>query len=80
MRRERRACLEVAQDVADFRVRETEARAQHHRSDSYDDVLREMVKAGLFGAEDITGLPWTEIDFPHDLDYATKSILPSLQE
>ena len=63
-----------------FLIRETESRAQQHRSDSYDDVLRQMVKAGLFGAEDITGLPWTEIDFPHDLDYAAKSILPSLQE
>jgi choline kinase len=48
------------------------------RADSYDDVLRVMVKAGLFGAEDVTGLPWTEIDFPQDLEHARKVILPAL--
>ena len=63
-----------------FLVRETKARATgSRRSDSYDDVLREMVRAGLFGAEDVTGLPWTEIDFPHDLEYASQTILPQLE-
>lgn len=50
------------------------------RNESYDDILRVMVQAGLFGAEDVTGLPWTEIDFPHDLDYACKQIMPTLQD
>ena len=50
------------------------------RSESYDEIIRAMVRAGLFMAEDVTGLPWTEIDFPHDLDYAMKEILPSLQD
>ena len=49
------------------------------RSDSYDDILRVLVQAGRFGAEDATGLPWTEIDFPEDLDYANDHVLPSLQ-
>jgi choline kinase len=62
-------------------IEETEARAQGEaRKESYDEVLRAMVKQGLFGAEDVTGLPWTEIDFPHDLDYAAKVIMPALQE
>lgn len=62
-------------------IRETCARTTGiARSDSYDEVLRTMVKKGIFGAEDITGLPWTEIDFPHDLDYAAKLILPALQD
>ena len=61
-------------------VRETRARSVgDRRGDSYDEALRALVKNGVFGAEDVTGLPWTEIDFPHDIDYATKVILPALQ-
>jgi choline kinase len=48
------------------------------RSDSYDEILRALVKEGRFAAVDVTGLPWTEIDFPHDLEYARKMILPKL--
>ena len=40
------------------------------RLDSYDDVLRVLVKAGRFACEDVTGMPWTEIDFPKDVAYA----------
>ena len=29
---------------------------------------------------DITGLPWAEIDFPSDLDYARREILPKIEE
>jgi choline kinase len=50
------------------------------RADSYDEAVRVLVKNGRFGAEDITGLPWTEIDFPHDLEYASKVILPALED
>ena len=61
-------------------IRETQARAAGpSRADSYDEAIRILVKNGYFGAEDITGLPWTEIDFPHDLDYAAKVILPALE-
>jgi len=48
------------------------------RLDSYDDVLRVLIKAGHFACEDVTGLPWTEIDFPKDVDYARREILPAL--
>lgn len=68
-------------DAADVPVliQETEKRTNGpRRMDSYDDVLRILVQKGLFGAEDVTGLPWTEIDFPHDLEYAEKTILPRL--
>jgi len=62
-------------------IRETRARATGAgRSQSYDEILRAMVKEGLFAAEDVTGLPWTEIDFAHDLDYAAKFILPALKD
>lgn len=49
------------------------------RVDSYDDVLRVLVQNGRFGAEDVTGIPWTEIDFPEDIAYAQEVILPALQ-
>jgi choline kinase len=50
------------------------------RLDSLYDVLRVLVQQGRFGAEDVTGMAWTEIDFPHDVDYAEKQILPRLQQ
>ena len=49
------------------------------RSDSYDDVLRLLVRAGRFGAEDITGMPWVEIDFPKDVEHARTVTLPALE-
>ena len=48
------------------------------RRDSYDDVLRILVLEGRFGAEDVTGLPWTEIDFPSDADRAENEVLPAI--
>ncbi len=68
-------------DAADLPVliRETKGRATGAgRSDSYDDILRVLAKAGSFGAVDVTGIPWTEIDFPQDLEYANGTILPKL--
>lgn len=49
------------------------------RRDSLDEVLRDAVKAGLVGFEEVTGLPWTEIDFPHDVEYARTVVLPALE-
>lgn len=47
--------------------------------DSYDDVLRAMVVAGLFGYEDVTGTPWTEIDFADDVVRARDEVLPAIE-
>jgi choline kinase len=58
---------------------ETRQRSARSRADSYDDVLRALVQRGLFTAEDVTGLPWTEIDFPQDIEYAENVILPALK-
>ncbi len=30
------------------------------------------------GVEDVTGLPWVEIDFPEDLEKAEAEVLPAL--
>ncbi|HEV3410205.1 MAG TPA: NTP transferase domain-containing protein, partial [Chthoniobacterales bacterium] len=68
-----------AQDVP-MLAAETRARAAGANvTDSYDDVLRVMVQAGRFSFEDVTGVPWTEIDFPEDVTRAREVVLPSLQ-
>lgn len=45
----------------------------------YEEPLRDMIlaHADRFGFEDITGLPWTEIDFPADVEKA-RALLPEL--
>ena len=61
-------------------VEETRARsAGSSVGDSYDDVLRAMVLADRFGYEDVTGIPWTEIDFPDDLSRARAEVLPRIE-
>ena len=61
-------------------IKETRARsAGSDVRDSYDDVLRAMVLADRFGLEDVTGLPWTEIDFPADVSRARDEVLPQIE-
>lgn len=51
-----------------------------HRALEYEEPIRDMMQAalpGLFRYEDITGLPWTEIDFPEDVAKAS-GLLPRL--
>jgi choline kinase len=47
----------------------------------YEEPIRDLVLArngrGL-GFEDISGLPWIEIDFPEDVEKASSTVLPSL--
>ena len=48
------------------------------RRESYDEIIRAMVLAGRFGYEDVTGIPWTEIDYPKDVDWAWQSVYPAI--
>jgi choline kinase len=50
------------------------------RAASYDDVLRKLVQAGRFGHEDVTHFPWTEIDFPGDVERARREVLPAIEK
>ncbi len=53
------------------------------RFELYDVALRDILltdSPGTFGFEDITGLPWTEIDFQLDLAYAVDRVLPELTD
>ncbi len=49
------------------------------RGMEYEEPIRDMVlnKSQHFGFEDISGLPWTEIDFPEDVVKA-RALLPKL--
>ncbi len=60
---------------------ETRARSVGRwRLDSMDEVFRALVLDGVFGYEDVTGLPWTEIDYPEDIAYARDDVLPRMVE
>jgi choline kinase len=49
------------------------------RGDSYDEVLRALVRQDRFGLEDVSGQPWTEVDFEDDIEYGRSVILPRLE-
>lgn len=54
--------------------------ASGRRHMEYEEPIRDMILAsppGRFGFEDISGLPWTEIDFPEDVLKA-RALLPEL--
>ena len=49
----------------------------------YEPAMREVLRTEpkvSFGYEDITGVPWIEIDFPSDLLRAEKHVLPHLND
>ncbi|MFN6513839.1 MAG: NTP transferase domain-containing protein [Nostoc sp. CreGUA01] len=47
----------------------------------YEEVIRELLleTPEVFGYEDITGLPWIEIDFPEDIQRAQNQTLPQIE-
>lgn len=48
----------------------------------HEEVLRELLlqRPGAFGYEDITGLPWVEVDFAEDVEKAEREVLPAIRE
>ena len=72
--------FKIGPDDLPMLIEETRARsAGSDIRDSYDDVLRAMVLADRFGFEEVTSLPWTEIDFPDDLARARDEVLPRIE-
>ena len=45
---------------------------------AFGDILRSE-PSGTFATADVSDLPWTEIDFPHDLKFARDEVFPRLQ-
>jgi choline kinase len=67
----------AAEELAD---RAEDYIATGRRMMEYEEPIRDMIIASTaerFGFEDITGLPWTEIDFPEDVVKA-QALLPEL--
>lgn len=55
--------------------------ARGERDTMYEEALRALLQADAdptFGFEDVTGLPWIEIDFHSDLERARRDVLPRL--
>lgn len=70
-----------AESAAELADRVEDYIAQGYRHMEYEEPIRDMILASSpqdFGFEDISGLPWTEIDFPEDVERARAVVLPSL--
>ncbi|MEK6205090.1 MAG: phosphocholine cytidylyltransferase family protein, partial [Amylibacter sp.] len=51
------------------------------RDEPYEETIRDVLLTsprGTFGFEDITGMPWTEIDFAADVERANSNVLPRI--
>ncbi len=48
-------------------------------ANEYEDALHRLVARVPVGWVDVTGLPWTEVDFAEDLQRATSEILPKIE-
>jgi choline kinase len=73
--------LRLAPEEASLLAAEIESRvARGVRHEPYEPAMRAVVLARpeRFGWEDITGLPWIEIDTPEDLRRARETVAPAL--
>jgi len=48
----------------------------------HEEALRDVLLAqpSAFACEDISGLPWLEVDFPEDVERAIKQVLPAIRK
>ena len=56
---------------------------QGRRNEPYEDTIRDVLLTsphGTFAFEDITGMPWIEIDFATDVERATSEVLPRISK
>jgi choline kinase len=70
-----------AESAAELAQRVEEYVAAGRTNLEYEEAIRDMVLARGgegFGFEDVTGLPWVEIDFPEDVQRAEAVVLPHL--
>ena len=52
-------------------------------NEMYEEAIRLIISDSSlnnFGYEDITNIPWIEIDFPEDLEKAKNKLLPKIDE
>lgn len=74
--------FKLSSDAAELIIAQTELYLrQGRRHDPYEEAIRDVLLTsprGTFGFEDITGLPWIEIDFAADVTRANDEILPRI--
>ena len=48
----------------------------------HEEVLRDVLLAqpAAFSYEDVSGLPWLEVDFPEDIERAVKQVMPAIRK
>ena len=81
----------VGESVGFFKFHPLEAlklisQAEHYmrdgpRPEPYEEAIRDVLltsRPGTFAFEDVTGVPWIEIDYPEDVRRARDEILPSI--
>jgi choline kinase len=74
--------FKLSSDAAELIIAQTELYLdQGRRHDPYEETIRDVLLTsprGTFAFEDITGLPWIEIDFALDVARAEDEILPRI--
>jgi choline kinase len=53
--------------------------ASGRNHEEYEEAFRVLFKACVFGYELVGDLPWTEIDFPEDINKAEQTVWPQIQ-
>ena len=66
---------EIARTCADY---ESEGLLDAPHEEALRDVL--LARSSEFACEDISGLPWLEVDFPEDVEWAIKQVLPEIRK
>ncbi len=70
---------EIAAKIAQTCSRyETEGLLDAPHEEALRDVL--LAQPEAFSCEDISGLPWVEVDFPEDIERAIKEVLPAIKK
>jgi choline kinase len=66
--------MKIALACEDYR---TEGLLDAPHEEPLRDVL--LLEPSVFACEDVSGLPWIELDFPEDVERAVKQILPAIR-
>jgi len=70
-----KVAAEISRTCADY---ETEGLLGAPHEEALRDVL--LASPSAFACEDVSGLPWLEVDFPEDVERAIKQVLPAIKK
>ena len=76
--------FKFSQEVAEQIMFQTHLNLRNGRQhEAYEETIRDVLltsQLGKFSFEDITGIPWIEIDFSEDIERANAEILPLISD